>query len=259
MTINIKDFFSSSKKISKMGDFQELKDIEGLQVSAVSANLYKNGRDDLSLFYFPDGANYAVVYTKNSIVSEFITAGFKVDKEGELSKMSQAKINLFSRIYSHKKIQALIKDCTSNQSVIDVLISKKLASQGKLRKFIDGSKGKKTLLELFYNAYKVLDEDEKQEGIIWINATAKGAGFQTTQKELDEVWDELKSSVNLDPLALVRWTSAVSLDFNETPEQFYFRTSHVGNIGVRALDEISSFVESSLQLEGITPLKSVVI
>ena len=33
---------------------------------------------------------------KNSIVSEFITAGFKVDKEGELSKMSQAKINLFS-------------------------------------------------------------------------------------------------------------------------------------------------------------------
>jgi len=72
MTINIKDFFSSSKKISKMGDFQELKDIEGLQVSAVSANLYKNGRDDLSLFYFPDGANYAVVYTKNSIVSESI-------------------------------------------------------------------------------------------------------------------------------------------------------------------------------------------
>ena len=124
---------------------------------------------------------------KNSIVSEFITAGFKVDKEGELSKMSQTKINLFSRIYSHKKVQALIKDCVSNQSVIDVLISKKLASQGKLRKFIDGSKSKKTLLELFYLSYKALDEDEKQEGIIWINATAKVAGFQSTQKELDEL------------------------------------------------------------------------
>tara|TARA_R110000782_G_scaffold165617_1_gene257539 strand:- start:194 stop:754 length:561 start_codon:yes stop_codon:yes gene_type:complete len=124
---------------------------------------------------------------KNSIVSEFITAGFKVDKEGELSKMSQTKINLFSRIYSHKKVQALIKDCVSNQSVIDVLISKKLASQGKLRKFIDGSKKGKTSLELFYNAYKELDEDEKQEGIIWINATAKVSGFQTTQKELDEL------------------------------------------------------------------------
>ena len=60
MTINIKNFFGSSKKISKMGDFQEVKHIEGLQVSAISANLYKNGREDLSLFYFPGGANYAV-------------------------------------------------------------------------------------------------------------------------------------------------------------------------------------------------------
>ena len=73
MTINIKNFFRSSKKISKMGDFQELKHIEGVQVSAVSANLYKNGREDLSLFYFPGGANYAVAYTKSSIVSESIT------------------------------------------------------------------------------------------------------------------------------------------------------------------------------------------
>jgi glutamate N-acetyltransferase/amino-acid N-acetyltransferase len=72
MTINIKNFLSSIKKISKMGDFQELKHIEGLQVSAVSANLYKDEREDLSLFYFPEGANYAVAYTKNSIVSESI-------------------------------------------------------------------------------------------------------------------------------------------------------------------------------------------
>ena len=72
MTINIKNFFSSIKKISKMGDFQELKHIEGLHVSAVSANLYKDKREDLSLFYFPEGANYAVAYTKNSIVSESI-------------------------------------------------------------------------------------------------------------------------------------------------------------------------------------------
>ena len=73
MTINIKKFFSYSKNKPIMGDFQELKDIEGLQVAAVSANLYKNGREDLSLFYFPEGANYAVAYTKNSIVSESIT------------------------------------------------------------------------------------------------------------------------------------------------------------------------------------------
>ncbi len=72
MTINLKNFLSSNKKTSKMGDFQEVKDIQGLQVSAISADLYKNGRDDLSIFYFPEGANHAIAYTKNSIVSESI-------------------------------------------------------------------------------------------------------------------------------------------------------------------------------------------
>jgi glutamate N-acetyltransferase/amino-acid N-acetyltransferase len=72
MTINIKNFLRFGERLSKMGDFQELKHIEGLQVSSVSANLYKNGREDLSLFYFPGGANYAAAYTKSSIVSESI-------------------------------------------------------------------------------------------------------------------------------------------------------------------------------------------
>ena len=65
MTINLKNFLSFNNITSKMGDFQELKHIEGLQVSAVSADLYKNGRDDISLFYFPEGSNYAVAYTQN--------------------------------------------------------------------------------------------------------------------------------------------------------------------------------------------------
>ena len=72
MTLDLKNYLSSIKKTSKMGDFQELKHIEGLHVSAVSADLYKNGRDDLSIFYFPNGSNYAVAYTQNSIVSETI-------------------------------------------------------------------------------------------------------------------------------------------------------------------------------------------
>jgi glutamate N-acetyltransferase/amino-acid N-acetyltransferase len=72
MTINIKNLFRSGKKISQMGEFQEVKHIEGVQVSAVSADLYKNRREDLALFYFPEGANYAVAYTQNSIVSESI-------------------------------------------------------------------------------------------------------------------------------------------------------------------------------------------
>jgi glutamate N-acetyltransferase/amino-acid N-acetyltransferase len=72
MEINLKNFLNLNKRTPQMGDFQELKHIEGLQVSAVSADLYKNGRDDLSMFYFPEGSNYAVAYTQSSIVSESI-------------------------------------------------------------------------------------------------------------------------------------------------------------------------------------------
>jgi len=73
MTINVKNFLKDKPKLSKMGEFQVLEEIEGLEVSAVSADLYGTGRDDLCLFYFKDGANYAAVYTNNSICSESIT------------------------------------------------------------------------------------------------------------------------------------------------------------------------------------------
>ena len=72
MTINIKNFLKSDSKLSKMGEFQSLKQIEGLEMSAISADLYGDGRDDLALFYFSKGANYATLTTTSSITSEFI-------------------------------------------------------------------------------------------------------------------------------------------------------------------------------------------
>jgi len=72
MTINIKNFLNDKTKLSKMGDFQSLKQIDGLEMASISADLYKDGRDDLALFYFSKGANYATLTTTNSITSEFI-------------------------------------------------------------------------------------------------------------------------------------------------------------------------------------------
>ena len=79
---------------------------------------------------------------KNKIINEFINAGFKTDKENNLLKMTQTKINLFSRIYSHKKVQEIVKDCKDYQGVLDTLENNKLNSQGKLKKFIEGNKEK---------------------------------------------------------------------------------------------------------------------
>ena len=72
MVINIKNFLLSQNKKSKIGDFQDLEHIDGVAISVISANLYKESRDDLVLFYFRDSANYASVYTQSKIISENI-------------------------------------------------------------------------------------------------------------------------------------------------------------------------------------------
>ena len=55
-----------------MADFQDLDHLDGLSISVTSANLYNNNRDDLVLFYFRNGAEYASVYTQSKVISENI-------------------------------------------------------------------------------------------------------------------------------------------------------------------------------------------
>ena len=72
MAINLSNFLLSKKDRSKMADFQDLDHLDGLSISVTSANLYNNNRDDLVLFYFRNGAEFASVYTQSKIVSENI-------------------------------------------------------------------------------------------------------------------------------------------------------------------------------------------
>ena len=72
MAINLSNFLISKKDSSKMADFQDLDHLDGLSISVTSANLYNNNRDDLVLFYFRNGAEYASVYTQSKIISENI-------------------------------------------------------------------------------------------------------------------------------------------------------------------------------------------
>ena len=95
MTVNLKNLLNPNNKISKMGDFQQLKRIEGLSISAVSADLYGNGRDDLSLFYFKDGAKFAALYTKSNIISESINWNLKLkNKNAKYSKIYQKNFQI---------------------------------------------------------------------------------------------------------------------------------------------------------------------
>ena len=78
MVINLNNFFNSKNKNLKIGNFQDLDHINGVSVSTTSANLYNNHRDDVVLFYFRDGANYASVFTQSKIVSENIKWNLKI-------------------------------------------------------------------------------------------------------------------------------------------------------------------------------------
>ena len=72
MISKIDSFLQLQNKKSKMSDFQDLDHIDGLSISTTSANLYNNSRDDLVMYYFRKGANYASVYTQSKIKSENI-------------------------------------------------------------------------------------------------------------------------------------------------------------------------------------------
>ncbi len=72
MVLNFTNLFKSESKKSKLNEFQDLDHIDGVAISTTSAKLYSFNRDDLVLFYFRDGANFASVYTQSTIISENI-------------------------------------------------------------------------------------------------------------------------------------------------------------------------------------------
>ena len=72
MGINLSNFLLSKSKNKRMLEYQDLDHIDGVSISSVCANLYRDTRDDVVMFYFRDGANYASVYTQSKIISENI-------------------------------------------------------------------------------------------------------------------------------------------------------------------------------------------
>ena len=80
MTVNLKNFLNPKIKMAKMGEYQELRSINGLEISSISADLYGDGRDDLTLFYFKDGANFGAVYTTSKITSASINWNLKIKR-----------------------------------------------------------------------------------------------------------------------------------------------------------------------------------
>jgi len=121
MAINIKNFILSQSRKSKIGDFQDLDHIDGVAISAISANLYKEPRDDLVLFYFRDGANYASVYTQSKIISENIKWNLNLKKNSVKALLVNTRnANAFTGKQGFKSIvqiaEELSKELTSKMA-----------------------------------------------------------------------------------------------------------------------------------------------
>ena len=113
MAINFGNIFTSHSK-SKLGDFQDLDHLDGVSISTISANLYNNQRDDLVMFYFRKGAEYASVYTQSKIISENIKWNLNIKNK----KISALLVNTRNaNTFTGKKGYQALRDIAEELSI----------------------------------------------------------------------------------------------------------------------------------------------
>ena len=178
MTINLKNFLRDKPKLSKMGEFQELEPIDGLEISAVSADLYGTGRDDLSLFYFKDGTNYAAVYTNNSICSESITWNRSIRKSLIKALMVNTKnANTFTGQQGLDSLEILSKTLAKNLTLRESQKKDGTTQAIKPNEIIFASTGvigeKYPVQKIKDNIPSLVDKlREKQNKFVWFKAAS---------------------------------------------------------------------------------------
>ena len=119
MSLNFKNFVNIQPLNSKMNDFQDLEHIDGVSISAVCANLYSKPRDDLVMFYFRNGANFASVYTQSKIVSENIKWNLNIKSKKIKSLLVNTRnANAFTGSDGYKGLKEIAKE-------ISIQLSKK--------------------------------------------------------------------------------------------------------------------------------------
>ena len=178
MTINLKNFLNNKRNMSKMGEFQELKEIEGLELSSISADLYGNGRDDLTLFYFKEGANYASLYTSNSIVSETINWNRKSNKNSIKAILVNTKnANTFTGNQGIQSLDEISKSLSKQLTIKESKSEEGINETVKIKDLIFASTGvigEKFPVEEINNTIQSLVEKLKgeQNKYMWIKAAS---------------------------------------------------------------------------------------
>ena len=115
MGFNLTNFLSSKSKNKRMMEFQDLDHIDGVSISTVSADLYKDPRDDLVMFYFRDGANHASVYTQSKIISENIKWNLNQKSKQIFSLVVNTRnANCFTGKQGYRSLEKIAEIVSSN-------------------------------------------------------------------------------------------------------------------------------------------------
>ena len=194
MVLNIKNFIKSQALKSKMNDFQDLDHIDGVSISTVCANLYTQPRDDLVMFYFRDGANYASVYTQSKIVSENIKWNLNIKSKKIKSLIINTRnANAFTGLDGFNGLKEIAKETSiqlSKKQKEDEDYPKKISENeilfgctGTIGEKFPTEKIKKKIPELIKNIKYV------QNKPIWIKAAL---GIMTTDQKPKLAMEECK-------------------------------------------------------------------
>jgi len=238
MTLNLKNLLNPKVKMSKMGEFQELKPIEGLELSSVSADLYGDGRDDLTLFYFKEGANFAAVYTTSKVTSASINWNLKIKRHFVKALMINTKnANTFTGIKGAQGLkeiaQALSKALTLKSSqtpkgVSDVVKITDLlfASTGVIGEDFPYLKIKNRIPELV----KKLKTDQNK--FVWFKSAS---AIMTTDTRPKVAYEECKMGNKTIKLSAIAKGSGMIAPNMATMLAFIFTDANIPSVFLKAI------------------------
>ena len=266
MTLNLKNLLNPKIKLSKMGEYQELQHIEGLEISAISADLYKNtaeaGRDDIALFYFPEGANYAGVYTTSKVTSASINWNLKIRRHFVKALMVNTKnANTFTGIKGAQGLKEIahslsktltLKSSQSPKGVSEVIKITDLlfASTGVIGEDFPYLKIKNRIPEL---VKKLRAEQNK---FVWFKAAS---AIMTTDTKPKVAYEECKIGGKLVKISGIAKGSGMIAPNMATMLAFIFTDANIPSVFLKSiLKKVTATTFNSITVDGDTSTNDMV-
>ena len=262
MTLNLKNLLNPKVKMSKMEEFQELQAIDGLQISAVSADLYGDGRDDLTLFFFDEGANFGAVYTNSKVTSASINWNLKIKRHFVKALMINTKnANTFTgtkgaqglKEVAHALSKALtLKSSQSPKGVKEVVKITDLlfASTGVIGEDFPYMKIKNRIPEL---VKKLRVEQSKY---VWFKAASS---IMTTDTRPKVAYEECKIGNKLIKISGIAKGSGMIAPNMATMLSFIFTDANIPSVFLKSiLKKVTTTTFNSITVDGDTSTNDMV-